>query len=170
MTNKELIDFILWLPGNYFPLGTRAAPHIRLGNSYDGTSFDPELDDVWQVLKSRLEDFLELKSVARERYGFSRLYPPTKFAESGEITCAVLSKNKNAKIMDVDIYATAKDSYNYSYREKIRLEEFCKGEDFISEYAKELREKKLSKVKRKLEEARKTVDRLERLYEKIEEG
>ena len=74
--------------------------------------------------------------------------------------------------MRVDILAETRDGCRYIYLEKIRLSEFCNQDEFLKEYSKKLRDQRLEKIGKQLEDARKVVGQLERLYDRMkkEEG
>ena len=172
MTNKQLIDYLLSQPANsrdhrdiwkYFVLGIN--PETR-------ESLDSDFDDLWEYfLKPRIEEFLEFKSVIRERYGLPRLFPPNRYYKTGEIMNACLNKRKGAKTMLVDVLGE-KDGCRFCYCERIRLSEFCNQDVFLKEYSKQLRSIRLAKIEKEIEEAKKVVGQLERLYDRMkkEEG
>lgn len=173
MTNKQLIDYLLSQPANsrdyrdiwkYVVLGIH--PETR-------ESLDSDLDDFWYIfLKPRIEEFLELKSVIRERYMHPRLFPPNRYAKTGEVLNVALYKRKTAKTMMVSILAESREGCRYVYNENIRLSEFCNQDEFLKEYSKKLRDQRLEKIEKQLDDARKVVDQLERLYDRMkkEEG
>lgn len=173
MTNKQLIDYLLSLPANSRDYRDTWR-YVALGvSSEKRESLDPDLDDLWEFfLKPRIEEFLEFKSVVRERYMLPRLFPPNRYAKTGEVLSATLCKRKTALTMRVDILAETRDGCRYIYLEKIRLSEFCNQDEFLKEYSKKLRDQRLEKIGKQLEDARKVVGQLERLYDRMkkEEG
>ena len=171
MTNKQLIDYLLSQPAN--ATGLKGDwKYVKLGRSCEGNVFDPDLDDLWEFfLKPRIEEFLEFKSVIRERYGLPRLFPPNRYFKTGEIRNVRLYKRKSAKIMQVEVLGE-KGGCRFCYNENIKLSEFCNQDIFLKEYSKQLRSTRLAKIEKEIEEAKKVVDQLERLYDRMkkEEG
>lgn len=166
ISNRNLINYCLSLRGGYCGFS-------------DVISVDPEKkgeEDIWRILKTRVEEFLRDKSAADEVYKGKATFPyPYRGLEICEIERVVLGKKRTTIRVNIYYKVNKPDKNGISCwvcGESIRISDFCDPE-YIEKYVERLRTEKMKKLETKIKKKEEDLARLKKIREEMmkkEEG